>query len=242
MKRIRCLEGLGYWGEKKPSKSFLKKLSEALTIQIADLIELTDYKKSFVDALEVGFDHLHSRYDITEPSRIRMKIEAKSTSLILSYITVFWKCVDSQLENVINPWSDVSAIDIEFKMVIVRDGIQKLNYLLPELYIPIVRGKECGLPYDYQIKSQSMDGVLRLTCLTDVSEKEVIQIESKLGEFFNEYNSKYENKIHFYSDAKKIKKNQIAIMIDFGNCYTNAIKECVYCFRELLFIKKIVYQ
>ena len=234
MKRLRLIEGFRYWGEKKPSKSFIRKLSESLTKQIEKVIDLPFYKENFTDIIELSFDTDYL-YDVTLPLAIAMEVRAKNTAFIVCNFCVVWNGED------IYPWDDISEKDIKFKMLFPKNEIDKLNYLLSELYAPIICGAESGLPYDYQISTRSTDGKLVFELRQAVSAYELQKIDFYLRNFFEHYNRKSDLKIHDVGQIRVLKSGKIRVDIDFGSCSSSVIEACIVSFRKLNFIKKIQF-
>ena len=242
MKHLKIEKDFLYFKEQLPSKSFMKKLSVALTAQILCLIDSEDLKNSFTDIIEVAFDNFCRQYNPLRPSELFMKIEAKNSPLGISNIIVFWKPKDYDGEELIYPWSDVSKIDIDFEMKISKDELKRFNYLLPLLYAPIISSADSGLPYDYQIKSQTTDGTLLFYCNDTFEQKDRQELEFKLNDFVKCYNESNEKKVHYIGPIRVLKSNRICVDIDFSSCSKESIKECIYAFKEFSFIKKIVYK
>ena len=55
MKTIKIFYRSYDWKQRQPSKSFMKKMSIALTEQISNLVESIEYKKYLVDMLEIRY-------------------------------------------------------------------------------------------------------------------------------------------------------------------------------------------
>ncbi len=229
---------------KSPSKSFFKKMSVSLTRQIRDLIESPELKDAFTDVVELTFakDYKLRNYDISShPFELPMMIEQKTAPFILLSFTVVWSVVSDVGGKGIYPWDDVSDIDIDFKVHISKDDVDKLNFLLPHIYTPIIRSADSGLPYDYQIKNQTTAGVL-VFYLNSFTDQAIDELRSVLYNFFNRYNSENKSKIHYLGDFRKTKGGNASVVIDFGSCPAKAVEACMRSFKNLCFIKKIVYR
>ena len=241
MNRLQIEKSVFYFGEQKPSKSFLKKLSSALTVQISCSIKSEELKSVFTDVIDLSFNKYGIQYDLLQPFELCMRIEAKNSPLVISEFTVVWNLKNYDKETPVYPWSDVSKIDIEFDMKITEEDLRKLNYLLPFLYTPVVTSIDSGLPYDYQIKSQMPDGNLSF-CFNDSFEhKNIEELYFTLKEFVDHHNDNSETKIHYMGNMKITKNNRMRVTMDFGACTTEIIKECIYAFDKFSFIKKIIY-
>ena len=241
MKQLKIENHFLYFREQIPSKSFLKKLSSALTAQISCAIKSAVLKSIFTDIVELAFNKDGIQYDILRPFELFMRIEAKNSPLVISNITVIWNLKSHDKETSIYPWSDVSQIDIDFEMKIADNDLKKLNYLLPFLYTPVITSIDSGLPYDYQIKCQTTDGKLSFYFNESFEYKNIQELEFTLKEFVEHYNWNNKTKIHYMGNVKISKSNRICVAMDFGSCTIEVIKECIYAFKKLSFIKKIIY-
>lgn len=244
MKRLSIEHVFYYFENQIPSKSFLEKLSEAVTKQISDYIDDPELKKCFTSVISLRFGMSGHVYDIHKPSKIQMRVEAKSiAAFTFAYFTVIWKVTDADYEGEIFPWSDVSKLNLTFRMIMERSEIRKMNYILPQLYTPVIRGSDVGLPYDYQIKNQSPDGKLFFKINTGITQKEINEINDILQNFFDKCKSENEYVIHYIGDPKVIKKsNSISVVIDLGSSEKYVIEECIKSFKNLEYISKIIYR
>jgi hypothetical protein len=241
MKRLRIFAHPSYWNKLKPSQSFLKKLSLSLTKQISGLINDQKFKACFTDILELSFYNHGVKYNTSCPMSVFMCLEAKNQPLIVSNFQVDWTPISNN-KFIVYPWDDIREIEVEFAINISSDEIKKLNYLLPYLYTPIIYPDESGLTYEYQIKSQSSDGTLVFYPIDEFENEYINELMVKLHDFFQKYNDTNDKKIHDIGDFKKYKNGTIAVNVDFSSCSQDAIISCLYSFKNMHYIKKIVYK
>lgn len=138
MRPFRLVEGMYYWGNRKPSQSFLDKLTRALTEQVPTLITSIPTQK-ITSLLELRFDPYDSILDNTvynpsRPNRVAMALEEKrGDAFIICHFWVEWTPIVDNNNETIFPWQDVSNIALTFRVLIERSEAQKLNFLLQKL-------------------------------------------------------------------------------------------------------------
>ncbi len=138
MRSFRLVEGMYYWGNQKPSQSFLDKLTRAVTEQIPTLITSIPTQK-ITSLMELRFDPYDGMIDNTvynpsRPNRVAMALEEKrGDAFIICHFRVEWTPVVDNNNETIFPWQDVSDIALTFRILIEKSEAQKLNFLLPKL-------------------------------------------------------------------------------------------------------------
>ena len=241
MRKIRFYgNDLHFWREIHPSKSFLKKLSLAITEQLPGFVNIPEYKTRISDIVEVQFDHFNRQYDLSKPFVIPLHIMDKNSPLIIATCFVIWNLTPGSA-TLIYPWDDVTNIPMDFAIKMSKDEIKAMNYLLPLLHTPIVLASESGLPYDYQVKNRSTDGKLKIYPVSEFPPKVIEEISKTITDFRIEHDLNNESKIHYIGDLKKTRKGTLTIVMDFASCPEEVIVNCIQSLKGFVCIKKIVY-
>lgn len=230
-----------YFNGKLPSKSFTKKLCSSVSVQLKALIKDIRHKENFTEMITLRYGSFPQKYDIFNPSKIHICIEAKNMALELAEGYVLWRTQKAELANTVYPWSDVSDVDLFFRLRLEPCEVRKLNWALADLPLPTYKSKDTGLPYDFQIKNLVLDGTLVITCKDETTSEHILCLEKTLWEFFDNYNKNHEEKIHYISDFKR-RKDKVCVDIDAITTPIEAIEECIKGFSKFDFIKKIVFK
>lgn len=233
MKVLRLSDGI-YIFEEVPSRSFVRKLAISATEKIGKF--LPDVHKSHLtDIFELRFE----KYQKSYKNKMILSIEAKNTAFVINHFVVVWK---SDLRDIVYPWEDVSNISLKFEFVFSQSDINVINRFAHQLYFPITKAKESGLPFDYQLKSINSEGKLVFTFSRELSKHDIAWLNDILNNFHQEYNKKHEEKISYIGQIVLSSPKRAVTILDGGGTTVSSITECIHAFKECSFIKKIVFQ
>lgn len=221
--------------DKVPSDAFFKELSKQLTAKVVNLIndEVLRINSSKLICFSMEKDSYTEIQYRSNPNCMHLELMSLLDALVLCKFIVRWY-TDTQID--VYPWEDPPKNAIHFELSISRSEINRLNEFLPELYHPIVKSKESGLPFDYQIYYGGEN--LVISFYSPPTSEEVKEINNILDSFFKTWNETHERKIHMF-DVKKQSKLKIKCSIDFGGCDEDALEAMIRSFRFQSNIKKI---
>ena len=234
-----------YFNGNLPSKSFTKKLCSSVTVQLRSMIKDTRHKENFTEmlVLRYGYNCVFNpaRYDASKRALIHIGIDAKNYACRFAEGCVIWRTQKADLADATYPWSDVSGVDLFFRLMVSPSEVRRLNYGIAELPLPTYKSKDTGLPYDFQIKNMELDGTLVIQTKNELTADDIIEFNKTLYDFFDKYNENHEEKIHYIGDFE-IKRGNACVDVDAGTTDIKAIEECIACFSKFDFIKKIVFK
>ena len=134
---------------KEPNKAFFKEMSRQISDKLILLIENEDVKKHAMQLVGLTVDNRYYEYAIqNKPGSLTMFVSSQEGVFGLCKINVTWSFSDG--EN-IYPYESIAGRSILFDVTMERSERNKLNYLLPQLYSPVIKSEESGYPFDYQI-------------------------------------------------------------------------------------------
>lgn len=136
--------------DKEPNYKFFNELSKQITPTIAENVinDVLRENLSKLVCISIDFDsYLRTQY-CNGVNTMKMKLEARSSALILCDITVTWQKND---QSRLYPWDDLKDDAVHFKCNISESELKCLNRMLPQLYHPVIKSSSSGLPFDYQI-------------------------------------------------------------------------------------------
>lgn len=227
---------------KPPSKSFLAQARIALTKWLSGCIEDPLYQTHLTEYFEVsinwGWFWRHTEKELMLP----LKFGPKNSPLVLLEIYLVWKFRQPDCEQVPYPWLDYVDGELCFQVIADSVDIKHMNMEIPMVVAPVIRKKESGLPYDYQVKAFSTDGTVQISFQESVTEKELKAVESIQNQFFTEYNENHEEKVHNIEPPKIFHANSVRFDVDFADTPMAAIIELIRSFQTIEGIKKIVFQ
>lgn len=222
-----------------PSPLFTRELSRQITPQLLLLLDST-LKIDPARIICFSISELQSYssfiffYGINE---MEVWISSLSDAFLLCPIIVRWHTSDNRK---VYPWEDIQGDALTFDLSIGRSQLQQLNSLLPQIYSPVIKAKESGLPYDYQVY-YAQEGTLSLSPKTAFTPEDIAAIDRLSKTFFNQWNASHEIKLPCIGPVKGTKA-KIRIPVDGGGCPQKAIEALIACFREQQSIKRITFR
>ncbi len=249
MKTIKLDTMYEYYGGKKttiltlakpPSKSFLMQARIAITKLLMEHIDNPDHRAHLTDYLDVVIDWSWFSRNEEKELMLPLLLEPKNDAFILLSFCLFWSFKQSAGERVPYPWMEFRNDDLCFHLLADPFDIKKMNEDLSMIIIPIIRGKDSGLSYDYQITTT--DGTMRIFFQDSVTETQLKAVETILNSFFASYNQTHEVKIHNVELPHKYRDKCVRFDVDFGGSPITAPTELIRSFQPVKGIKKIVFQ
>lgn len=222
--------------DRKPSAAFLKELSGQLTPKITNLITdeiLQENISKLVCLTLVPASYMKVQCQ-TDVKHMLMKISSLSAPLGICELIVFW---NADTEAAVYPWDEPEKGSVYFDFYISKSAIEALNYIVPQLYHPIIKSEKSSFPFDYQMYYGGENLVLDFH--SPLLQSDVNDITGILDAFVEKWNDTHEEKIHMV-ETKKISKTKIKCHVDFGGCGADAVEAMIHSFRHQNNIKKII--
>ena len=236
MKKITIESMPSHYDIRVPSNSFEKELALQVTPKIRLLIQDEEIRENFHKTICIHIepkDYLNPTFK-NQKNYIKAYIFAYSTALILCEITIYWY---DQKDIQIYPWEDMPT-NIKFDLLISDCQLEKLNKIIPMIYHPVVKAKDSGLHFDYQIFYGGQ--YLNIYFNEKITPEELMLIKRSITEFIAEWNCSHSVKLQYFEIVKNTGM-MIKIEIDFGGCTKDAIERLI---RQIQFskVKKIVFK
>ena len=214
---------------KEPNRAFLKEMSRQISDKLILLIENEDVKKHATQLVGLTVDNQYYEYAIQKkPGSLTMFVSTK-WAFYLCKINVTWSVSDG--EN-IYPYESIAGRNILFDLTMEKSERNKLNYLLPQLYSPIIKSEESGYPFDYQIYAGGDTFVLKFNQDID---SETIRKSAAMARKL--YLCTF-SEIHG-SPLIRIRKNEIRMTLSPDRLHEDIVMQILAIFKEIPGIQKI---
>lgn len=215
---------------KEPNKAFLKEMSRQISDKLILLIENEDVKNHATQLVGLTVDNRYYEYAIQKkPGSLTMWVSAAEGAFHLCKINVTWSV--SEGEN-IYPYESIAGRSILFDVTMERSERSKLNYLLPQLYSPVIKSEESGYHFDYQIYFGGHTFVLKFN--QDIDTETIRKSAAMARELYICTFSE----IHG-SPLIRIGKSEIRMTISPDRLNTDVIMQILAIFKEIPGIQRI---
>ncbi len=214
---------------KEPNKAFLKEMSRQISDKLIMLIENEDVKNHATELVGLTVHNQYYEYAIQKkPGSLTMFVSTKG-AFYLCKINVTWSVSDG--EN-IYPYESIAGRSILFDVTMERSERSKLNYLLPQLYSPVIKSEESGYPFDYQIHFGGHTFVLKFN--QDIDTETIRKSAAMARElYFCTF-----SEIHG-SPLIRIGKSEIRMTVSPDRLNTDVIMQILAIFKKIPGIQRI---
>lgn len=229
MKRISIEYGCLDFSGKVPSASFVLQLRDQFTSYVSRLVNdaatqrvLSDLICLRVSAVEIS--HYSFR---TGRNCMPLTIESKSAPMTLCQGEILWTVLNAEQ---FAPWNSRSDVEFGFSFQIEPSEVRKFNWLLSQLYVPVVKANESNLPFDYQIYNTN-EGQLTFQFESQPSQENVSQITDAIRH----------SGVSFMGLIRTT-KTQVSVLVDFGGSSKEKIESLIHGFVDMQGVRKIIFR
>ena len=226
--------------DKMPSTVFKKWLISKIENSICELLENKNHEQVF-DTICLCFHDDDITYftpleDDYGNHYIRVNVKHKSSWMGIGYAYIMFHNNGVMMM----PWEKSIPTGVcDVSLIFPKDQLRNIKSILPQLYRTVVKHEQSGLPFDYEMTNTN-EGILKVTCDSNTSDKDIYEICSAIERFIEAYNQDHKDfPIHYY-ERQKSKKGTIRYKIDLGGTDTDVIRNCILSLSNFK-IKKIVF-